>query len=145
MAIFTDLDTRVTAAPFDTRAYEHGLPNCRAIARRIPLVHVSGRARPFHETVRDPPHEIPTSEDAQYCTDDTRRAESLLRLSPSAYFYAGRAHPAFGDVALAFPASLEINHTGSATPFDTGGLVHPNRYMKIRLSPADGEAERVQY
>lgn len=145
MAIFTDLDTRVTAAPFDTSAYEHRLPNCRAIAHQISLVHVSGRARPFHATVRDPPHRIPTSVDAAYCTDGTRRAESLLGLSPSAYFYAGRAHPGFGDVALAFALGSEALHTGSATPFDTGGLVHPDRYLKIRLSPADGEAERVQY
>jgi hypothetical protein len=142
MTVFTDLDTRVTAAPFDTLAYDHRLPDCRAIAQTISLVHVSGRER---TTMRDPPHEIPTSMDAAYCTDDTRRTERLLGLSPSAYFYAGRAHPGFGNVALAFAPGSEALHTGSATPFDTGGLVHPNRYIKIQLSPADGEAERVQY
>jgi hypothetical protein len=141
MTVSTDLEARVTAAPFDPLAYEHRLPDCRAIAQAISLVHVSGREHPFHATVREVPHEIPTSVDVAYCTDDTRRAESLLGLSPSAYFYAGRAHPGFGNVALAFAPGSEAHHTGSATPFDTGGLVHPNRYIKIQLSPADGEAD----
>jgi hypothetical protein len=147
MAVFTDLDNRVNAAPFDTAAYNRRLLHCRNVGQRIALVHVSGRARPFETTVEGAPYEIPTSEDQQYCTDSTRRAESLLGLSPSVYFYAGRAHPSFGWVALAFAAGCETGHTGSATPFDTGGLVHPDpkTRIKLRLDPADGEAERVEY
>ncbi len=127
MAVFTDLDNRVTSPPFVADVYARKLPACRVVAERIALVHVTGRERPFEMTVVNPPHEIPTSVDLGYCTDLTRRAEALLVLSPSAYFYAGRAHPAFGYVAMAFAAGCESTHTGSATPFDTGGLVHPNR------------------
>jgi hypothetical protein len=50
-------------------------------------------------------------------------------------------------VALAFAADCEADHTGSVTPFDTGGLVHPDpgKQIRLRLFPADGEAERVEY
>jgi hypothetical protein len=75
----------------------------------------------------------------------TRRAEDLLGLSRSAYFYAGRAHPAFGNSAMAFAADCQAAHTGSATPFDTGGLMHPRRVIKLQLLPADGDGERAQY
>jgi hypothetical protein len=144
MAVFTDLDNRVPSTPFDAAEYARRSPNCRGVAERIALVHVTGRERPFEMTVENSPHEIPTSDDVGYYTDFTRRAEALLGLPPSAYFYAGRAHPDFGNVALAFVPGCEAAHTGSATPFDTGGLVHPNRYIKVRLD-TDNEAELVAY
>jgi len=145
MPVFTDLDKRVTGPPFDTDSYNRRLPGCRDLAQRIAVVHVTGGRRSFVVTVQNPPHEIPTSDDHEYCTDLTRDAERLLELYPSAYFYAGRAHPHFGSVALAFAPSCEDNHTGSATPFDTGGLVHPNRRIKVRLVPGDSEVERAEY
>ena len=145
MPVFTNLDQRVAADPFDADGCGSRLPTCQTIAQRIPLVHVSGRERPFEITVQGMSGEIPTSEDTEYYTHLTPRAEDLLGLPRSAYFYAGRAHPAFGNVAMAFAAECEADHTGSATPFDTGGLVHPARPIKLRLAPADGEAERVQY
>jgi hypothetical protein len=61
------------------------------------------------------------------------------------YFYAGRAHPDFGNVALVFAAGCEVDHTGSATPFDTGGLMRADRPIRLRLVPADGESKRTQY
>jgi hypothetical protein len=145
MAVFTDLDGRVGSPPFDRAAYNHRLPACRAVAERMLLVHVSGRERPFETTIQNPPHEIPTSVDHGYCSDLTRRAEALLGLEPSVYFYAGRAHPDFGTLAMAFAPTCEAGRTGSATPFDTGGLVHPRRFIQVRLVPTDGEAERVEY
>jgi hypothetical protein len=145
MAVFTNLDNRVTDPPFDTALYDHQLPRCRTVARRVALVHVSGRERAIETTIEKPPYEIPTSDDHRYCTDFTRRAEALLGLRPSAYFYAGRAHPSFGSMALAFAAGCEDTHTGSVTPFDTGGLLHPKRPIRVRLVPSDGEAERVEF
>jgi hypothetical protein len=146
MPVFTDLDDRVRASPFDTVDYDRRQPACRELAQRIALVHVTGRERPFETTVDNAPFEIPTSADAGYCTDHTRRAEDLLRLSRSAYFYAGRAHPSFGFVALAFAPVCETSHTGSVTPFDTGGLMHSNLANQIRLRlDSDGEAERIAY
>jgi len=145
MSVFTDLETRVTEAPFDSDGYQSRMPECRRIAQRIPLVHVSGRERPFEITVQARPHEIPTSHDTEYYSDLTRKAEDKLGLPRSAYFYAGRAHPSFGNVAMAFAADCQAAHTGSATPFDTGGLMHPRRPIRLRLVPFDGDAERAQY
>jgi hypothetical protein len=146
MPVFTDLDDRVRASPFDTVDYDRRRPACRELARRIALVHVTGWRRPFEMTVENAPFGIPTSADTEYCSDHTRRAEDLLRLSRSAYFYAGRAHPSFGSVALAFAPVCETSHTGSVTPFDTGGLMHSNlaNQIRLRLDP-DGEAERIAY
>ncbi len=146
MPVFTDLDDRVREAPFDFAEYDRRLSACRKLAQRIALVHVTGREQPFETTVGNAPFEIPTSADAGYCTDHTRRAEDLLHLSRSVYFYAGRAHPSFGSVALAFTPACEMSHTGSATPFDTGGLMNSNPANQIRLRlDSDGEAERIAY
>jgi hypothetical protein len=146
MPVFTELDDRVREVPFDFVEYDRRLPACRELAQRVALVHVTGRERPFETTVGNAPFEIPTSADAGYCTDHTRRAEDLLDLSRSAYFYAGRAHPSFGWVALAFAPACEASHTGSVTPFDTGGLMNSNpaNQIRLRLDP-DGEAERIAY
>ena len=82
------------------------------------LVHVSGvgvdgRGVPFDRLIVEPPHEPPTSAHAEYCSDATRSAEDILDLGRSLYFDAGRAWPAFGDVALAFsPAGRTIIRSG---------------------------------
>jgi hypothetical protein len=143
MAVFTDLENRPASPPFEADAYARRLPACRRAAERMALVHVTGGKAPFETTVGTPPYEIPTSHDHNHYSDETRRAETLLGLSPSAYFYAGRAHPDFGNVGLAFPADCELKHTGSATPFDTGGLVHPRRYIRIRSTGAAGHDDEV--
>ncbi len=145
MPVFTDLDERLAGPSFDSDAYNRQLPGCRNVAERIPLVHVTGGKRPFLTTVETRPQQIPTSNDREYYSDRTRRAEGLLGLSPSAYFYAGRAHPDFGSVALAFAPSCEKGHIGSASPFDTGGLLHEKRYINVQLDPEDSEAERAAY
>lgn len=112
-----------------------------AVARKVPLVHVDANVI---DLIENPPHQIPT-----YATGgkskNTHRTETLLALGPSAYFYAGRAHPQFGNTALAFAAGCEAGHTGSASPFDTGGLLSSPPHLKIRLNPTDGEAERVEF
>jgi hypothetical protein len=59
MPVFTDLETRFTTAPFDNDDYRDRLPECQPISQEIPLVHVSGRERPFEITIQSPPHEIP--------------------------------------------------------------------------------------
>ena len=123
---------------FDETVLAARLPASNAVAAKVPLVHVE---RQLIERIKQPPHEIPTSEPGS----KTRHAEEQLGLPPSAYFYAGRAHPRFGNVAMAFAAGCEDSHTGSASPFDTGGLVSNPPHLKLRLSPTDGEAERVSF
>ena len=123
---------------FDETVLAARLPASNAVAAKVPLVHVE---RQLIERIKQPPHEIPTSEPGS----KTRHAEEQLGLPPSAYFYAGRAHPKFGNVAMAFAAGCEDSHTGSASPFDTGGLVSNPPHLKLRLVPTNGETERVAY
>jgi hypothetical protein len=108
------------------------------------LVHTTGKGRIFDDTITGFAH-IPTSADLDYYTDDTRKAEDSLELPRSAYFYAGRACEEFGNVAMAFAPDCQANHTGSATPFDTGGLMHAKRHIKVRLPTTDDTLGRVQY
>lgn len=137
MAVFTDLDRRVCEPPFDKAGYDARRPVCDDVASKMPIVHVTGSNRPFSDLVMNPPHEIPTTDVSHSLSSKTRNAEDLLGFKRSVYFYAGRAHPKFGNVALAFGPDCEKNHNGSATPFDSGGLVHPNRFIKVRLDSDD--------
>ena len=95
--------------------------------------------------LENPPHEIQTSVNHLDPDRHTRSVEERLGFAPCAYFYAGRAHPHFGSVAFAFDPRCELEHTGSATPFDTGGLLHPDVKLRLWLVPTDGEAERIEY
>ncbi len=131
MPLLTDIDD----AEFAARR-----PASNAVAMKMPIVHVGPN---LIDLVVHPPHEIPTS-----VTDgkpNTKRTEEMLGLPPSAYFYAGRACPDFGNTALAFAAECEAGHTGSASPFDTGSLLSTPPHLKLRMNPNDGEAERVTF
>lgn len=151
MPVFTDLDKRVCQPPFDEKQFKQRLVSARRLAKRIHLVHVSGKGvMPFHIMLSENPHELPTSADENYYTDNTRNAEDLLGLPRSVYFYAGRAHPRFGNVALAFAPDCERSHAGSATPFDTGGLFYQpppeaGCAIRLRLEPDDDETTRAKY
>ena len=143
MPVFTNLAARAAGPPFDQAAYHANLSACENIAAKMPLVHTTGRGRSFDQTVVKSPGVVPTSQDTGYYSDGTRNAEKSLGLPPSAYFYAGRAHKDFGNVAMAFSPTCEAGHAGSVTPFDTGGLM--NRKIALKLDPSDGEAERIAY
>lgn len=125
MPILTNLSSRIRGDRGWHRTYVNNLPLAKNVAEKIFLVHVSGNPEraPFARLISNPPFEIPISEESYgYCSDKTRRAEGMLGLGSCVYFYAGRAHPSFGTIALAFEGRCETSHTGSATPFDTGGL-----------------------
>jgi len=132
MPLLTDIDeTKLSAR----------LPASVAVAKMIQLVHVESNVC---DLVMHSPHEIPTCAIGGK-SDSTKRAEQLLGLPPSVYFYAGRACPDFGGSVFAFAAECEATHTGSATPFDTGGLMSTPPHLKLRLTPNDGEVERVAF
>jgi hypothetical protein len=145
MPVLTDFDKRIAEPPFSEPSYKARLVAATSVAEAVPLVHVSGKGMTFESLIDNPPHELPTSENVDYYTDDTRAAEDALGLPRSAYFYAGRAQPEFGNVSLAFGVDCESRHNGSATPFDTGGLMHRNRYISVRLDGAGETAARAQY
>ena len=112
------------------------------VAQIIPLIHVAGgrmqegsppnddgeRAAAFKELLAQHRGMLPTSSPAHDATSKTRATEIGLELGCCLYFYAGRACPEFGSVGFGFAAQgdtlPEQGHTGSATPFDTGGLWH---------------------
>ncbi len=60
---------------------------------------------------------------------EARKVEEKCRLQPSRYFYAGKAHPDFGNIVIAYNADFDHQKRGEANPFDTGGVflghIHP--------------------
>src|SRR5262249_31795738 len=128
----TNLEQRIANDPDWSASFQNRLPKATEVANGIPLVHVTG-VRPgskresgtgFERLLRIEAPEIPTSADLHYCSNETRQTEDSLGLRRSVYFYAGRACEDFGDVALAFGPECERGHNGSASPFDTGGLLN---------------------
>lgn len=122
-------------------------PTAAAAAARMPLVHVcSGRADrpPLWEFAADG---IPTSAvESGYAGPGTRYVEDQVGYPRSVYFYAGRACPDYGQVALAFPPAAEAGRFDSATPFGTGGVVKPDlaTAFPMALAPDTLDA-RVAY
>jgi hypothetical protein len=120
----------------------------QAVADRIHLIHVT-HGRLGRPTVADlvGAGEIPTSEESQgYCGPGTRFVEEQVGYPPSVYFYAGRACPGYGQVALAFAPACEQGRVHSATPFGTGGLIKQDlsSAFHLKLQP-DGLEQRVAY
>jgi hypothetical protein len=134
MAALTHSTARVNANTSWRSMYDRNQAKALEVAAKMPLIHVSGHYTPFIDVILTPPHELPTSDaSAGYCSDYTRSAEDNLGINRSVYFYAGRAHPNFGSLALAFDPACEAAHTGSVTPFDSGGLNGKGEFMRWNL------------
>ncbi len=93
--------------------------------------------------------EIPNSaEENGYCGSNARFVEDQVGHSHCVYFYAGRACPTYGSVALAFAPTIEDRRFQTATPFDSGGLIKQpaalHRAFQINLDP-DDLTQRVAY
>lgn len=121
-------DTRPGRNEGDSRPREHREKAAHRFAGSVPLLHVTGGRVPLNRLIFERGAVIPTSDDQDYCSDATRRAESVLDLPSSVYFFAGRALPDFGDAVLEFSPTIEEEwftngKEGCATPFDTGGIV----------------------
>lgn len=147
--ISTDLPTDVTMPPLNRMPFGPILETVIQTARKVHLIHVMHRPpRPgLAAVIRN--GEIPTSNEADgYCGNHARFVESQIGHPNCIYFYVGRAHPAYGSVALAFSTETEGNFFQSATPFDSGGLVRSDADVtngfKLALNP-DNLASRVAY
>ena len=119
------------------KAYNDNIDSFSEVAANIPLLHTSGNETrhriSFDEILFSENPVLPTSEEKnRYCSEDTRDYEDILGLGRCLYFYAGRAHPSFGQIVLAFEPNIESKHTGSATPFDTGGVVNDKIQTNIK-------------
>ena len=116
MALLDKIDSRIRRDPEWKRTAKAAYKQSRVTATRIPLLHVTGSRRfPFLRVCTDYDGEIPTSADTDGASAATRHKEDEFGFGRSLYFYAGRAHPEYGDAALGFAPSVEEGHTGSVT------------------------------
>lgn len=60
--------------------------------------------------------------DGQFANDFVKGKQQACGWKPCVYFYAGQAHPKYGDVAFAYTPAYERNKTGLTAPCDTGGI-----------------------
>jgi len=121
MAALTDIENRIHLDRVWKRDFDANRENAESVAQSIPILHVTSFESLLSVVLNQPLELVPSREGSEESAR-TVRAEDALGLERSLYFYSGRAFPGFGDVALAFEAGCEDDHTGSATPFDTGGL-----------------------
>ncbi len=138
------------------KSKENASDDAKRIAMRIPLIHVTHReGRPDFLELLLGNGVIPTSDGQyNYCGDHTRHVEELLGFPPCVYFYAGRADPRYGSVALAFEGKVQYNNQieekfHSATPFDTGGIFQQDfegapEAFRLNLEPETQEA-RIEF
>lgn len=90
--------------------------------RKVPLVRAEGG--PYDGTYVTPqqlaadPRLLPG-----FKTQRTRAAEAALGLGDSLYFYVGFACPDFGDMVFVYDPAVSFAWEGTATPFDTGGII----------------------
>lgn len=59
----------------------------------------------------------------EFKTERTRRAEEALGIEGCLYFYVGHACPDFGDMVFVYDPTMSARWKGTATPFDTGGII----------------------
>ncbi len=123
----------------------------RLIAQRIPLVHVTDRGSMRLDQIVELIRlgEIPSSaEENGYCGSHARFVEDQLGIPRCVYFYAGRACPDYGRVALSFLPDIETGVFLSASPFDTGGMIRDQQdetqgfHLNLQSDNLDS---RIQY
>ena len=116
MPVLDEIDSRIRKDSEWRRTAKAARKPSRITAMQIPLVHVTGKPHfPFLRLCTNYDGRIPTSDGADYCSPATRQKEDEFGFGRSLYFYAGRAHEDYGDVALGFGASVEEGHSGSVT------------------------------
>jgi hypothetical protein len=105
-----------------TEAMRH--PILAEVMLRVPLIRVEGKRYAVHPHLTMTPDRFASAAPLEREARDqvAREAEREFDFEPSLYFYAGIAHPAFGDVVLAYHPEPSTTLAGSATTFDTGGM-----------------------
>jgi hypothetical protein len=91
---------------------------------RVPLIRVEGKRYSVCPHLTMTPARfaaaVPLEREAR--DQVARDAEREFGMEPSLYFFAGIAHPDFGDVVLAYHPEPSTTLGGGATTFDTGGM-----------------------
>jgi hypothetical protein len=91
---------------------------------RVPLVRVEGKTFAVRPELSMTPARFGMAAMLEREARDhvARDAEQEYGFVASLYFFAGVAHPAFGDVVLAYDPEPSERLEGGATTFDTGGM-----------------------
>lgn len=102
--------------------------------RSVPLVRIEG-LRPYDTGEAVTPERLAADPRLlrRFKTKRTCQAELALELGDCLYFYVGYACPHFGDMVFVFDPVLSAAWPGTATPFDTGGIIG-----HIRAEPLNG-------
>jgi hypothetical protein len=109
---------------------------------RVPLIRVEGKRYSVcpHLTMTPARFAAAAPLECEARDQAARQAEHAFGFQPSLYFFAGIAHPDFGDVVLAYHPEPSTTLDGSSTTFDTGGM-HLGLIKGHGLStPADRKA-----
>jgi hypothetical protein len=91
--------------------------------RKVPLVRAEGS---LYDTGKHAtPQRLATDPRFLRSFKSTRTAvaEEVLGLDDCLYFYVGYACPRFGDMVFVYDPAMSASWPGSATPFDTGGII----------------------
>ncbi len=127
-----NLSEQMEEEPEIKTRYDSQIELAIRVANAMPIIHaVKAKYFPTLKQLQNMRCELPVSNE-DWSNKDTIDAENCCHLGRNLYFYAGRSHMRFGDASFAFDASREDEHTGSATPFDTGEAYR--RLCKIRHS-----------
>ena len=126
MPALKDIHERIESDPIWAEQYKNSVEQARGVADRLPLVHVTA-AGSFLELMSEGDQQLMPSQSGRR-SQTTRESEESIGWEPCIYFYAGRAWPEFGEIALAYSGECEDGQEGSATPFDSGGLITKRIY-----------------
>lgn len=123
MTAFSELQTRIKTDSSWRSNYHGNWRDCQRISSSIPLIHVTCKNGLLSDLIAASRGLLEVSARASSAGAATVRDEDAGQLQSALYFYAGRAYPVLGGLALVFSNHCERNHTGSSTPFDSGGMI----------------------
>lgn len=125
---------------------------------RVPLIRVEGKSFSERPPLTMTPERFAAGAQLEREARDraARDAEVAFGFEPSLYFYAGVAHPSFGDIVLAYHPETSTQLPGSMSTFDTGGMylghIHGRglvtaderaAYVKCDICTLDGWRQRA--
>lgn len=108
----------------------------------VPLVRIEGKAYDTGEMVTPERLAAEPRLLRKFKTKRTIRAEDVLELGDCLYFYVGYACPGFGDMVFVFDPAVSARWSGTATPFDTGGVIGYIRALGLPGKALDEQKRR---
>src|ERR1700676_4175440 len=123
MCLLDGLDNLLEQEPTRLQSYNANFETSTRISNSLPLVHLACKVGHLIDILLNPPKKLIPTNPVTSAGSRTQELEQKGGLTPSLYFFAGRAHTGDGNVALSFAPKCEVAHTGIVAPFDTGGMI----------------------